>query len=177
MPARKLTPKQEEFCRQYVALKFNGTQAAIAAGYAKGSAEAASSRMLRNVKVSETIASIVEKGLSKLDIKAEDVVAELAKMGFARIDDYVEWDDKAEMQLRASKELEDGKSAALREIEFISSDIGNRVKFKLHDKKGPLELLGKNLNMFKDRVDITSGDKEIEGPLLYLPDNGRDKKE
>jgi phage terminase small subunit len=38
-----------------------------------------------------------------------------------------------------------------------------------------IELLGKHLGMFTDKVDVTSGGKPLETAVnIYLPDNGRD---
>lgn len=34
--------------------------------------------------------------------------------------------------------------------------------------------LGKQLLGQKDRSDVTSGDKPVNGPTVYIPDNGRD---
>lgn len=50
----KLTDRQENFAREYC-IDWNGKQAAIRAGYSEKTAEAAASRLLRNVKVKEAI--------------------------------------------------------------------------------------------------------------------------
>lgn len=49
--------KQEAFCYEYMK-DSNATQAAIRAGYSKATAEAAGSRLLRNVKVKSKIAEL-----------------------------------------------------------------------------------------------------------------------
>lgn len=65
-----LTPKQERFCQEYI-LDLNATQAAIRAGYAKGSAEVTGCRLLTNAKVSAFIQQLQKKTAEKLEITHE----------------------------------------------------------------------------------------------------------
>ncbi len=54
MKKSKLTNKQAAFCREYL-IDSNATQAAIRAGYAKGSAEVTGCNLLRNTKVAKEL--------------------------------------------------------------------------------------------------------------------------
>jgi phage terminase small subunit len=54
----KLTGKQLNFCHEYL-IDFNGTQAAIRAGYEKGSARVTASKMLANVSISGYIKNLL----------------------------------------------------------------------------------------------------------------------
>jgi len=69
-PDTELTEKQKAFSDQFV-VDFNGTQAAIRAGYSKKTAESQASRLLRNVKVQEYIKSLQEKQREELEIEAQ----------------------------------------------------------------------------------------------------------
>ena len=51
----ELNDKQRLFCMEYVKNFFNGTKAAIAAGYSENTAPEQASRLLRHVKVNELI--------------------------------------------------------------------------------------------------------------------------
>jgi phage terminase small subunit len=71
--AKNLTKKQEVFIAEYL-VHLNATKAAIAAGYSKRTAEAAGSRLLRNVKVAAEIAKQKSARCEKLEITADYVV-------------------------------------------------------------------------------------------------------
>lgn len=67
----KLTAKQKAFADEYIINGGNATQAVIKAGYSIKTAEATASRLLRNVKVVEYIASRVKKVLEKREVDIE----------------------------------------------------------------------------------------------------------
>lgn len=56
----KLTGKQMNFCHEYL-IDFNGTQAAIRAGYEKSSARVTASKMLANVSISNYIKDLLKE--------------------------------------------------------------------------------------------------------------------
>ncbi len=84
----KLTPKQEMFAKEYL-IDLNATQAAIRAGYSKRTAKSQGQRLLTYVDVAELIQRGRERREAELDIKALDVIRELAKIGFANMLDYI----------------------------------------------------------------------------------------
>lgn len=71
-----LNPQQREFCAQYIANGFNGTKAAIAAGYAHKSAEVTASRLLSKDKIKAFIDARQNIKQIKTDITREKVLAE-----------------------------------------------------------------------------------------------------
>src|SRR5208283_2031521 len=83
-----LTARQTLFIAEYL-VDLNGTRAAIAAGYSKKTAKAQASRLLTNVNVAAEIAARMEKRCAKLEVTADTVVQELAKLGFANMADYI----------------------------------------------------------------------------------------
>jgi phage terminase small subunit len=84
-------------------------------------------------------------------------VNELAKMGFANMQDYMGATDNGDPFLDFSK-LTRAQAAALAEVaveEFVDGRCENaravkRVKFKLHDKRAALVDLGRHLGMFQE---------------------------
>jgi len=76
----KLTDKQKRFCQEYV-IDFNGTRAAEAAGYSKKTARATAYETLTKQYIQDEIRKLTKKTTDKLEVSAERVVAELAKMG------------------------------------------------------------------------------------------------
>ena len=67
-----LTLKQKAFADEYIINGGNATQAAIKAGYSKKTAEATASRLLRNVKVVEYIASKVAPVIEKRNTDVQE---------------------------------------------------------------------------------------------------------
>ena len=160
--AMALTPKQTLFVAKYLANGLNATKAAISAGYAKKNADTQGARLLVNVKVAEAIAAKQGPRLEKLEITAERVLRELALLGFSNMLDYmtVNEDGFADINLKA---LTRDQAAAIQEISVDMTggsgdgkrELVPRMKFKLANKRDSLELLGKNLKLFTDKVEFS----------------------
>ncbi|MBM7869315.1 phage terminase small subunit [Clostridium pascui] len=158
----KLTAKQKRFCNEYL-IDLNATQAAIRAGY---SVETAGSIGNENLK-KPLIAAYLEKRMAnrekRTEITQDKVLNELAKIGFANIDDYVEVEDHGsykDVKIKATKDIPDDKISAISSIK----QGPNGIEVKLHDKVRALENLGRHLGMFKDKIEI-SGTNEIKVTL------------
>lgn len=98
----KLTPKQERFVQEYL-MDVNTTQAAIRAGYSKKTAQKQSSRLLSNVMVSKAIAKGIQALAEKAGVMAKKVVAEMARIGFANMQDYLDLSDPENPTIDLSK--------------------------------------------------------------------------
>ena len=84
-----MTIKQETYCKEYL-IDLNATQAAIRAGYAELTATQTASRLLTSVKVQATIQQLMKERSERLQITADSVLEEIAKVAFAKITDVVE---------------------------------------------------------------------------------------
>lgn len=73
MPNDKLTPKQERFIAEYT-VEYNGTQAAIAAGYAKKGAAVTAAKLLINPKVARALAKHQQKVEKNCGVNEEYVI-------------------------------------------------------------------------------------------------------
>jgi phage terminase small subunit len=161
-----LNHRQQLFVAEYL-IDLNATRAATAAGYSKSRAAVAGAELVRNRKVAAEIVKKQDKRLGKLEITAERVLRELALMGFANMLDYmtVGADGMADVDL---SKLTREQAAAIQEITVDttggSGDGERRLvlrnKFKLGDKRGSLELLGKHLELFTEKVKLV-GDAEL----------------
>lgn len=147
----KLSEKQKRFVAEYL-ISFNATQAAIKAGYSAKTAQQQSSRLLLNVVVQAEIERRQNKTAEKLEITKDRIVDELAKIGFANMQDYMRAGANGDPYLDFSGLTRD-QAAALSEVTVEDFTDGRgedardvrRVKFKLHDKKGALVDLAKML--------------------------------
>jgi phage terminase small subunit len=164
-----MTPKQKLFIKEYL-VDLNATRAAIAAGYSEKGADVAGARLLGNVRVKEQIEQALTKVCAKLDITVEKVLGELAKLGFSNMQDYIVVTEEGFAYADLSKLTRD-QAAAIQEITTDSYTertgegdeirVVKKCKFKLGDKRGSLELLGRYLKLFTDKVEV-SGKLEHE---------------
>jgi phage terminase small subunit len=158
----KTSDLAERFCREYV-IDLNGTRAAIAAGYSEKGAGVRSAELLNRRSVQQRLDQLKSARASKLDVKAERVIEELARLAFSNMADYMEIDAEGKpIGLNISK-LSRDQAAAIQEIsEDTTGGAGDgerrlvlRTKFKLADKIKALELLGRHLALFQDNLKIT----------------------
>lgn len=76
--------QHEAFALEYT-IDFNGTQAAIRAGYAEGSAHVTASRLLRNAKV----AARIQERMAELTMTSNEALYRLSQQGRGRVVDYL----------------------------------------------------------------------------------------
>lgn len=145
----KLTDKQRLFVAEYIT-DFNASAAARRAGYAGKTANRIASENLSKPVIQNAIQEAVETRLEALDITAERVLAELARIGFSDMRDYTEWGARG-VRLKNASELSEDAARAVAEVSQTVTQGGGSLKFKLHDKKGALELLGKHLKLFTEK--------------------------
>lgn len=148
MIVAKLTAKQQRFCDEYL-IDLNATQAAIRAGYSPRTAEQAASRLLTIVKVSDEIAREMAERSKRTGINQDRVVKELAKLAFVNIADVVDLEN-ATVRISATDE----DLACIQSVKIKPSEFGTEREIKLYDKKASLELLGRHLGMFKDKLEV-----------------------
>lgn len=157
----KLTAKQMRFVDEWL-IDFNGKQAAIRAGYSAKTAEVTAAKLLRNVKVQAEIARRQKDLQKRTEVSQDRVVKELARIAFANIADYLHVetqtrtkDDGTEVtyqivMLSETEDLSVDQRAALANVK----QSVNGVEIKLHDKIKALELLGRHIGMFTDKLEV-----------------------
>ena len=154
----KLTILQKRCCDIYHSMKhLNQAQAYIlASGKCRGkAAESAASRMLSNVKCLEYLEKLGQRATARAEKSADDVIRELEKMGFSNIKHYLSFSKKG-VSLKNSEELTEEQLACVAEVSESISGKGNKyLRFKLHDKKAALELLGKRFKLFTEKFEGT----------------------
>ncbi len=159
-----LNAKQKRFVAEYL-IDLNATQAAIRSGYSRRTAGSVGNENLQKPEIASAVAEGQAKLAVKAEITAERVIAELAKIGFANMADYMRVGANGDPVLDFSK-LSRDQSAALVECtveDFVDGrgedarDV-RRVKFRLADKRAALVDLGKHLGLFKERVEVTGKD-------------------
>lgn len=156
MSARKLSPKQAAFVAEYL-IDLNATQAAIRAGYSEKSAARISVELLNKTQVRKAIEKAQAKRTERTEITADRVVTELAKIAFADPRDLMEWGPNGVM-LKDSSTLTEEQAASVAEV---AEGNGGTLRLKKHDKVKALELLGRHIGMFRDKVET-----EVSGGVV-----------
>jgi phage terminase small subunit len=148
---RDLSNKQKRFIQEYL-IDLNATQAAIRAGYKKNYADRMGHKLVENSRVKEAIQKAMDERSKRTEITADMVIQELAKLGFSNMRTFTKWGPRG-VTLLDSDELTEDDAACVSEVSETVTESGGSVRFKLHDKKGALELLGKHLKLFTDKVE------------------------
>lgn len=155
--ARQLTDKQAAFAAEYL-LDFNATQAAVRAGYSEKTASSIGAALLRKAPVAGRIAALRAERARRVAVSADQVLSELARIAFADPRDLMEWGPDG-VRLRDSAGLTAEQAAGVAEV---AEGSGGTLRLKKHDKVRALELIGRHLGMFKDKVEAdVSGEVTI----------------
>jgi len=157
MPKLK-NDQHEEFCQQYL-FDLNGTKAAKRAKYSERTARSIASQLLTKLNIKKRIAELKAIRSERTRISQDMVLKELlilARSDFRDYGEIVKEDASPEgrLKLKAFKEMKGEATKAIKSIsEHITKD-GIQLKFQLHGKEKPLELLGKHLGMFMDKLEV-----------------------
>lgn len=148
-----LSAKKQRFVDEYL-IDLNATQAAVRAGYSKRSAHSQGPRLLDDAGVAAAIEAGKAALAERTAVSAEKVIAELARVAFARAGEFFRWDDVDGVKLIDRDKLTPDQVAAISEISETTTQHGGTIRLKLHDKVEALTLLGKHIGLFADQVNL-----------------------
>lgn len=150
----ELTDNEVRFCDAYL-VDFNGTKAAIAAGYSKKTAAQQASRLLTKVKIQAYLQSKKAKIANKLEITQERTMQEIARLAFSDIRKIFNGSGGT----IDPKYLDDDTASTVASVEVFEEfegrgdereQIGVTKKVKLWDKTKALEMLAKHFKIYSD---------------------------
>lgn len=147
-----MTPKQKVFIDEYL-IDFNATRAAIAAGYSKKAAKEIGCENLTKPNIQEAIQKAMKERSERTEITQDMVLKELAKLGFSNIKDYIETGSKDFVCFKNIDDIPEEAARAIEAIKLIKNNQGGSLEFKLHSKTKGLEMIGRHLGMFPNKVD------------------------
>ena len=147
-----MTEKQKRFCDEYL-IDLNATQAAIRAGYSPDSAGDIGSENLKKPDIRARIDKAIAEQSKRTGVNADRVVRELAKIAFVNAPDAVNLNDAT---IRDDADPNDTAAIASVKVKTIPTQDGFGIEREIRfaDKTRALELLGKHLGMFTDKVAI-----------------------
>ena len=164
--ARRLTDRQQQFVDEYL-IDLNATQAAIRAGYSVKTANEQGSQNLAKLSIQQAIAERMAERSRRTGVNQDRVVLELAKIAFVKMTDIV--DSEGNIKENAAED----DLACIESVKYKHSDTdtgySEEREVKIASKLKALELLGKHLGMWNDKVDLNvalpiviSGSDELE---------------
>ena len=163
-----LNDKQARFCTEYL-IDVDPRRAAMRAGYTARSASNQGRVLLKDPRIIVVIQYLQARRIARTEVTTENVVRELAVLGFARMDDFMEEDDQG--KLRLSLEKASKGQAGLAAVSSIRQDTYleregvdedgkpifepiKKVEIKLWDKLGALDRLMRHLGAYNDALDL-----------------------
>lgn len=148
-----LTARQERFVSEYL-LDLNATQAAIRAGYSPASARQHACRLLMKEDVKNAVSKAMDKRARRTQLCQDEV-----------IDDLRELRDIC-MGRRAVKIMTIVKNAREGTAEPVEVE---GMMFEPASANRALELLGRHMKMFTDKMDMTSNGQTLQSGVLLVP--------
>lgn len=148
-----MTRKQKLFCEEYQ-IDLNATQAAIRAGYSPESAGSIGSELLKKPEIRARIDKAMAERSKRTGINADRVLQELGKIAFVNAADVIDMNNAT---IKDGADRDDTAAIASVKVKVISGANGEGVEreIRLADKLKALELCGRHLGMFNDKLDVT----------------------
>ena len=150
-----LTPKQQRFVEEYL-IDLNATQAAIRAGYSAKTAAVIGAENLIKPYIQKAIQEAQNKLTERTEITQDYVLTNIQKV--------------IERCMQQEAVLARDGSPLL--IEGPEGDLVPLFEFKETGALKGLELLGKHLGMFKDKIELTGKDGSSLGIKVVFEDDG-----
>lgn len=158
-----MTEKQKIFADEYL-IDLNATRAyRVAYPNVKKDDTAAvnGSKLLRNTKVAEYIQERMQERQQRTEVTQDRVVQELAAIAFAKATDYVTIKSNGPAAVVMIKSTDDLTDEQVRAIAGIKEGT-NGIEIKLNGKEKALELLGRHLGMWNDKLGVN-----LNVPVLF----------
>lgn len=152
-----MTKKQKIFADEYL-IDLNATRAyrtAYPSVKKEETARANGSRLLTNANVAKYIEERMKERQERTEITQDRVLEELAAIAFGKITDYLGVED-GRVKIKDTKMLNEQQIRAVAGIK----EGRNGIEIKLNDKEKALELLGRHMGMFKDKVEVSGLEEE-----------------
>lgn len=143
------------FIDEYL-IDLNATQAAIRAGYSPNNADKIGSELLGKTRVSDAIKTAMAERSKRTGINQDRILMELAKIALVNPENVVNFD---EATIREDALPEDLAAVASVKVKRFPTKDGEGIEreIKFYDKTKALDLAGRHLGMFKDKIELSGG--------------------
>lgn len=145
-----MTKKQKRFVEEYL-IDLNATQAAIRAGYSPDSARDIGCENLTKPNIKAAIDKAEAERSRRTGINQDRVLREIAKLAFVNPVDVIDMDTAT---IHGEANRDDTACIASVKVKTIPTEDGEITEreVKTYNKLNALELLGKHLGMFTDKL-------------------------
>ncbi len=159
----EITDKMRQFVDEYL-IDLNGTQAAIRAGYSESTAQEQSSQLLARPDIRALIEQAQKDRVDRVQINQDTTVNELKTIAFSDVADFVIVKEGGVIEQRPFNELKKEQTRCVKKIKqtvrTAQSSDGAVIhqtavlELELYDKVKSLELLGRHLGIFNDKLTL-----------------------
>lgn len=150
-----MTKKQKRFVEEYL-IDLNATQAAIRAGYSTQAAKEIGCENLTKPNIQTAIDKAIAERSKRTGVNQDRVVLELAKIAFVNMSDFMDMDTVTIKDTATNEDLATVSSVKVKTFPTKTGELGVEREIRTHDKIRALELLGKHLGMFTDKLKFES---------------------
>lgn len=147
------------FCDEYL-IDLNVTQAAMRVGYSKFYSMNKAYKLLDNPEIKKYIDKRIKDREKRTEITQDIVLEELRRIALAKPTDFFKVEDMGQykrVNIIPTSDIPDDKIGAIAGIK----QGANGIEVKLHDRLKALELIGRHLGMFKDKLEVTDGNEKV----------------
>lgn len=161
---------ERAFVQNYV-ICWNATKAAIAAGYSEKTAYSTGHKLTKTPRVKALIDAHLAAVKQDYRQTHEAITDFLMRVIYADTTDLLELKSnaagKSVVEFKESAKLAPGTGMLINSI-----TVGrNGIKIDIFSKQQAVEMLGRHIGYFE----ADNKQKNVIGPVLYIPDNGRDE--
>lgn len=170
---RKLTPKRERFCQEYL-IDLNASAAARRAGFSEKTAYSMGQFLLKDIEVKQRIHELQVNSATEFNITKQRVMQVLHNIIGSDVNDLIDKETGAVLPPSQWPEHMKGVVSGIETDELYASGmpIGLKRKVKLWDKNKAIELLNKMLGFnMPDKVAQTdsTGTQDIIPVIKVYP--------
>lgn len=143
-----LNPKQQAFVNEYVK-DFNGTQAAIRAGYSKKTANEQAAQLLAKLSIQQAVKGFQQKVAQNTEVTVESLILELKKIAFSDVGKYLEPGNEVTDIAALPPEVRAAVASVKKTVTEFDGGSKTSVGFTLHSKLQAIEMLAKHLGFYE----------------------------
>jgi len=153
---KPLNAREDLFCHHYIAVKFNGAEAARLAGYAEDSCNVKAAQLLAKVSIQERIEQLKAVVVEKARIGADEIYEFASRAAFFDIGEVLDMDETG-VYLKDGKKFSDLPKEIRQLVQTVKSKptafgVVNEIVFV--DKMKNLEMLARFNGMNKDSLKV-----------------------
>lgn len=161
---KSVTKKQKLFCEEYL-VDMNATHAAIRAGYSPKSASDIGSENMKNPEIEAEITRLMAERSKRTGVTSDRVLEELSKIAFCNPADVINLQNGTLLDENEIKKAAAIASVKVKQIPTRDGEIITEREIRMADKIKALELCGKHIGLFKEKVELGGNEGTIKVEL------------